>query len=173
MTDFRINEDDLREPDLPDIEKLAKRLGEIARAGEMDMLIEAMGLPKFDMNDPAMFTTTVRSNEPPVTLEGLSKTFDFLKTERARIDAAETIRIVQALQDLARKHTKMKDFSFADGDWLILPAETFDSIKVPLPKGIMRSTDETSTDIFVVRGRDFMPKPGELWNHRFNKGDHR
>ena len=160
MTDLKITEDDLNEPDLPDIDKIAQRISERTNERLFD---EMTGI--FDT------TATVQSNQAPITYASLAETFDLMKAERARIDAAETIRIVQALQDLTREHTKMKDFSFADGDWLILPAETFDSIKVPLPKGIMRSTDETSTDIFAVRGRDFMPKPGELWNHRFNKGE--
>lgn len=172
MTDFKINEDDLRDPDL-DRDKLAKRLGAIARSGRMDELIESMGLPTFDMNDPAIFTTAVESNQPKVTLEDLSATFDRLQAEKVRIDAERTIAIVAKLEERARAHTKMKDFSFEAGDWLILPAETFDSIDVPLPRSIMRSTDETSRDIFAVRGRDFkfLPEPGELWGDRVKPGE--
>ncbi len=153
MTDFKVNEDDLREPDIPDLGEIAERISERMNERLFDEMV-------------GMFDTmvTVQSNQPPITYESLAETFEMLKTEKARIDAAETIRIVQALEQLTREHTKMKDFSFADGDWLILPAETFDSIDAPLPKGVMRSIDETSSDIFAVRGRDFKfpPDPGAL-----------
>lgn len=153
MTDIPINEDDLDDLDL---EKLADGLGQIARDGKMDELIKAMRLSGIDPNDPAIFTTAASAQlHKRVTLEDLHEMFQLMQSWNLRTELDAAAAVVSKLEQLAREHTKMKDFSFAEGDWLILPPKIFDSINVALPKNIVRSFDETSLDIYAVRGRDF------------------
>ncbi len=180
MTDFKINEDEIpririREEDLEpvDIEALADKLGAIAKAGLMDQLMEVMG---FDPNADADLMTTVTDPDPwpKVTFDSLAEIADKMKADKARLDAETAIRIVRNLEEFVRRDPKCKDFSFEAGDWMILPADIFDSIDVPLPIYIKRALDWMEPgEFYAINSKHFskLPEPGELWWNRFKPGE--